>query len=132
MRGIFTPVTNLRRQVFKKVAELAFSGEFDQIDELPYRIIKGEVASYRESVFKERAIVAERIRLACGLNLRSASEHAPISRDFNKALTTERVFELPLVDVIPFACNACDTVHYEVSNNCQGCLAHPCTSVCPV
>ena len=132
MRGIYTPVVKIRRQIFKKVAQIAFSGEFDRVDELPYEIIKGEVASYRESVFKERAIVAERIRLACGLNLHSASEHAPISKDFSKAITTERVFELPLVNVIPFACNSCETTCYEVSDNCQGCLAHPCSSVCPV
>ena len=67
MRGIYTPVVKIRRQIFKKVAQIAYSGEFDKVDELPYEIIKGEVASYRESVFKERAIVAERIRLACGL-----------------------------------------------------------------
>lgn len=134
MRGIYTPVTKIRRQVFKKVAQLAFNynGDYAKVDELPYEIIKGEVASYRESVFKERAIVAERIRLACGLSVRSADEHAPLSRDFEKAISTERVFETPLVNVIPFACNACDETSYLVTNNCRNCLAHPCTSVCPV
>lgn len=132
MRGIYTPVTKIRRQVFKKVAEIAFSGDFNRVDELPYEIIQGEIASYRESVFKERAIVAERIRLACGLNVRTAAEHAPISKDFDKAISTERVFQNPLINVIPFACNACPTTAYEVTNNCRGCLAHPCTSACPV
>lgn len=132
MRGIYTPVTKIRRQVFKKVAELAYSGNYDHVDELPYEIIPGEVASYRESVFKERAIVAERIRLACGLNVRTAAEHAPISKDFKNAISTDRVFETPLVNVIPFACNACPPLAYEVSDNCRGCLAHPCTSACPV
>lgn len=134
MRGIFTPVTKIRRQVFKKVAELAYNydGDYSKVDELPYEIIKGEVASYRESVFKERAIVAERIRLACGLSVRSADEHAPLSRDFKKAISTDRVFETPLVNVIPFACNACDETAYVVTDNCRNCLAHPCTSVCPV
>lgn len=132
MRGIYTPVTKIRRQIFQKVAELAFSGDFSHIDELPYEIIPGEVASYRESVFKERAIVAERIRLACGLSVRNAGEHAPISRDFEKAISTSRVYEPPLINVIPFACNACPEKSYEVTDNCRGCLAHPCTSVCPV
>lgn len=132
MRGIYTPVTKIRRQIFQKVAELGFSGDFSRVDELPYEIIKGEVASYRDSVFKERAIVAERIRLACGLSVRGAGENAPISKDFQKAISTERVFEAPLVNVIPFACNACPETAYEVTNNCRGCLAHPCTSVCPV
>ncbi len=134
MRGIYTPVTNIRRQVFKKVAELAYGYENDysKVDEIPFEIIKGEVASYRESVFKERAIVAERIRLACGLSVRRADEHAPLSRDFAKAIATERVFEAPLVNVIPFACNACDETAYVVTDNCRNCMAHPCTSVCPV
>lgn len=132
MRGIYTPVTKIRRQVFEQVAELGFSGDFSNVDEIPYKIIKGEVASYRDSVFKERAIVAERIRLACGLCVRGAGENAPISKDFKKAVSTSRVFEAPLVNVIPFACNACPETAYEVTNNCRGCLAHPCTSVCPV
>lgn len=134
MRGIYTPVTQIRRQVFKKVAELAFSydSDFSHIDELPYEIIKGEVASYRESVFKERAIVAERIRLASGLSVRAADEHAPLSRDFKQAISTSRVYEAPLINVIPFACNACDETSYLVTNNCRNCLAHPCTSACPV
>lgn len=134
MRGIFTPVTQIRRQVFKKVAQLAYSyeGDYSRVDELPYEIIKGEVASYRESVFKERAIVAERIRLACGLSVRNADEHAPLSRDFSQAISTERVFTEPLVNVIPFACNACDETAYVVTDNCRNCLAHPCTGVCPV
>ncbi len=40
------------------------------VDELPYRIIPGEGAHYRESIFLKRAIVGERIRLAIGLPLR--------------------------------------------------------------
>jgi [FeFe] hydrogenase (group B1/B3) len=132
MRGIYTPVTQIRRQVFEKVAKLAWQGDFERVDELPYEIIKGEVASYRESVFKERAIVAERIRLACGLPLRTAAEHAPVSKDFDQALSLDYAFNTPLIEVIPFACSACPTTAYEVTNNCRGCIAHPCTSVCPV
>lgn len=132
MRGIYTPVTKIRRQIFQKVAELGYSGDFSKVDELPYEIIKGEVASYRDSVFKERAIVAERIRLACGLSVRGADENAPISKDFDKAIDTKRVYEAPLVNVIPFACNACPETTYTVTDNCRNCLAHPCESVCPV
>lgn len=132
MKEVYSSVTKIRRLIFKEVATVAFSGNYDKVDELPFKIIPGEVASYRDSVFKERAIVAERIRLACGLNLRHAHENAPISTDFNKAITTDRVFETPLINVIPFACNSCPENSYEVTSTCRGCLAHPCTDVCPV
>ena len=52
------------------------------IEEIPYRVIPGEVGNFRNDVFLERAIVGERLRLAMGLPCRSAAEHAPISDNF--------------------------------------------------
>ena len=44
MRGIYTPVTKIRRQVFAHIAKLAYSDEdYDKIEEIPYDIIPGEV-----------------------------------------------------------------------------------------
>ena len=62
MRGIYTPVTKIRRQVFSEIARLAFEGwDHDKVEELPYKILTGEVPQYRDSIFKERAIVGERL-----------------------------------------------------------------------
>ena len=72
MRGVHSVVDDIRRDVFEQIARLAYEdGSLDRIDELPYKIVPGEVAKYRDSIFRERAIVAERLRLACGLPLRS-------------------------------------------------------------
>ena len=72
MRGIYTPVTDIRRKVFTEVARMAY--EVDDMNDfrylmhdLPYQIIPGEERSLRSSIFLERAIVSERIRLAMGL-----------------------------------------------------------------
>ena len=52
MRGIYTSVTKLRRQVFTEIARLAYEGgDLSKIEELPYKIVPGEVATYRESIF---------------------------------------------------------------------------------
>ena len=72
MRGVYTNLTEIRRNVFCEVAKIAYEGGEDEakkLDELPYKIIPGDVATYRESVFLERAIVGERIRLTLGLPL---------------------------------------------------------------
>lgn len=40
MRGITTPVTKIRRQVFTEIARLAYEdGDYSRIEELPYTII---------------------------------------------------------------------------------------------
>ena len=69
MTGIYTPVTDIRRKVFTEVARMAYEVDDMQdyaylLKELPYRIIPGEEGNMRSSIFLERAIVSERIRLA--------------------------------------------------------------------
>ena len=93
MRGITTPVTKIRRQVFTEIARLAYEdGDYSRIEEIPYAIIPGESASYRDSVFKERAIVGERLRLAVGLPLRPVDQHAPVSQGINDSAIDQRNF----------------------------------------
>ena len=96
MRGITTPVTKIRRQVFTEIARLAYEdGDYSRIEELPYTIIPGEVANYRDSVFKERAIVGERLRLAVGLPLRPVDQHAPVSQGMNDSAIADMFYEPP-------------------------------------
>ena len=67
MRGIETRIQMIRHQIFREVARMAYEQEkpvAEQIEKLPYKIIPGEVANFRNDVFLERAIVGERLRLA--------------------------------------------------------------------
>ncbi|MDD2993229.1 MAG: 4Fe-4S dicluster domain-containing protein [Pygmaiobacter sp.] len=132
MRGIYSSVTDIRRKVFTEVARLAYEGgDYSRIEELPYKIVPGEKASYRESIFLERAIVGERLRLAMGLPLRPVSEHAPLTKGVEESAIAEKYYDPPLVNIIKFACNSCPEKLIFVTNGCQGCLAHPCKEVCP-
>ena len=132
MRGIVTSVTDIRRKVFTEVARLAYEGgDYSRIEALPYKIVPGEVARYRESIFLERAIVGERLRLAIGLPLRPLDEHAPVSMGIDESAIDEKYYDPPLVNIIKFACNACPEKQFHVSDACQGCLAHSCKEVCP-
>lgn len=55
MRGIYNSVTDIRRKVFTEVARLAYEGgDYAQkITDLPYKIVPGSEAVYRESIFLE-------------------------------------------------------------------------------
>ncbi len=73
MRGLDTPVRKVRRKVFTEIARLGFANRpetlISDIEEIPYKIVQ-EKASYRESIYRERAVVNERVRLAMGMSLR--------------------------------------------------------------
>ena len=123
MRGIYSSVTDIRRKVFTEVARLAYEGgDYSRIDELPYKILPGEVASYRDSIFLERAIIGERLRLAIGLPLRPVDEHAPLSQGIDESAIAEKYYDPPLINIIKFACNACPDKKFHVTYACQGCL----------
>ena len=134
MRGIYTSVNDIRKRVFAEVARLSYEykdGDLSQMEQIPYNVIPGEVSTYRESVFLERAIVEERLRLAMGLSLRKASEHAPVSTGAEECIKPEKYYQPPLINIIQFACHKCPDNEMHVTDACQGCLAHPCKEVCP-
>ena len=88
MRGVETRIQEIRHRIFREVARMAYHTEWPvdkRIEELPYKIIPGEVGNFRNDVFLERAIVGERLRLAMGLPCRNASEHAPVSDNIEAA-----------------------------------------------
>ena len=134
MRGIYTSVNDLRKRVFAEVARLSYEykeGDVSQMEEIPYRVIPGEVSVYRDSVFLERAIVRERMRMAMGLSARTAAEQAPVTQGAEECVKPEKYYQPPLINIIKFACHACPNNVVRVTDACQGCLAHPCREVCP-
>ena len=132
MRGIPSLITDIRKSVFTEVARLAYSGNgYDRVDELPYIIVPGDQPLHRESVFLERAIASERVRSAMGLNLRPIQTRHLMTEGMDQAAVAEQYYEPPLINIIPYACHACPTNRYMVSNYCQNCLASSCQKVCP-
>ena len=131
MRGVHSIIDDARRNVFTEVARLAYTGDYDSVDSIPYRIIPGEIARHRNDVFLERAVVAARVKLALGMDLRPGAPREPLSQRIRDAATDQKYFEEPLVNIITFACNACPEKQVRITDSCQGCVSHPCMNVCP-
>lgn len=104
----------MKYESLKKVAELAFNNELDEdhIEQIPFDIIKGSVPHFRCCVYKERAIIRERVRLATG-----------------KLLSSNRNGEI--ITVLPAACEGCPIGRFTVTTNCQRCMAKKCIAACP-
>lgn len=132
MRGIDTQVRKDRRRIFKEVSILAYESTDlkDDIEALPYKIVNYDESPF-QSVYRERAIIRERIRLAMGLSLRPDNIHMHLTQGLEESNIDEKYYEPPLMQVIPSACNACPENTYVVTDKCMGCVAHPCREVCP-
>ncbi len=104
----------MKYESLRKVAELAFEDKLDyeSMEQIPFEIIPGNVPHYRCCVYKERAIIRERVRLATG-----------------RLLSTNPNNEI--VTVLPAACEGCPIGRFTVTTNCQRCLAKKCVAACP-
>lgn len=134
MRNFDTPVKQIRRKIFTEIAKIGFESTDDSlihdIEAIPYNIVE-ERARYRDSIYRERAVASERVRLAMGLSLRPENRSVHLTEGLEASNIDEKYYEPPLMQVIPSACSACAPNKYEVSNMCKGCVAHPCMLACP-
>ena len=109
MRKFDTKVQDLKYKVLREVAKSAFEKDLHHaLYNIPKKITKGPKASMRCCIYKERAIVEERINLAMG----GHSENSNV------------------IEVLDIACDECPIGGYQVSDACRGCIAHRCENVC--
>ena len=109
MRKFDTKVQYLKYKVLREVAREAWAGRLPQTAiDIPMTIVPGKTPTMRCCVYKERAILTERVKIAMGG--RADSDN--------------------VIQVIDIACDECPVGGYEVTNACRGCLAHRCEDVC--
>ena len=104
MRGLQTTVRMIRRRVFTEVAKLGFKANaetlIDDMEAIPYEIVT-EDQDYRDSRYRARAVVRERLRLAMGLSLRPENKPVHLTQGVEASNISEKYYEPPLMQVIP-------------------------------
>ena len=109
MRKFDTKVQDLKYRVLREVARLAWDDTLlDNIMDIPTKLIPGKESTMRCCVYKERAILGERVKLAIGGDKSNPN----------------------VIEVIEIACDECPVGGFEVTNACRGCLAHRCEDAC--
>ena len=109
MRKFDTKVQHLKYKVLREVARLAWDDKLlDNVLDIPKTLVPGNEPTIRCCVYKERAILAERVKCAMGGNKENPN----------------------VIEVLEIACDECPAAGYEVTSTCRGCLAHRCEDVC--
>ncbi|MEG0875855.1 MAG: 4Fe-4S dicluster domain-containing protein [Oscillospiraceae bacterium] len=109
MRKFDTKVQHLKYKVLREVAIHAWDDSLQSsILDIPKTIVPGKEPTMRCCVYKERAILSERVKMAMGGDKTNPN----------------------VIEVIDIACDECPVGGYEVTAACRGCLAHRCEDVC--
>ena len=109
MRKFDTKVQHLKYKVLREVARQAWNDTLlENVLNIPETIVPGKTPTMRCCVYKERAILTERVKIAMGGDKDNPN----------------------IIEVIDIACDECPSAGYEVTDSCRGCLAHRCEDVC--
>ena len=109
LRKFDTKVQYIKYKVLREVARYAWQDKLaEKVLDIPKIIVPGKTATMRCCIYKERAILEERVKIAMGGNKENPN----------------------VIEVIEIACDECPTGGYEATNACRGCLAHRCEDVC--
>lgn len=109
MRKFDTKVQHLKYKVLREVARQAWNDTLlENVIDIPKNIVPGKTPTMRCCVYKERAILAERVKVAMGGDADNSN----------------------VIQVIDIACDECPAAGYDVTDSCRGCLAHRCEDVC--
>lgn len=105
-----TTVQQLKYEVIKELIKAYDKGLTNDIyHDIPIAIMPGPKASLRCCVYKERAILQERLKMAMGGDKNNPN----------------------VVEVIDIACDECPVDGIFVTPACRGCISHRCAEVCP-
>ena len=107
-------IIGFKHKIMEEVCRLAWEDKLDEQhkEQLCYKIIPGPKPEYRCCVYKEREIVRQRIRLACGM-----------STSYNEDSHN-------VVQVIDPACDECPIASFSVTDNCRFCIGKACLNSC--
>ncbi len=110
MRIFDTNVQELKYKVLVEVAYQTWLGNdsFAVFNEIANEIVKKDEPPMSCCIYKDRAIVAERIRLALGGNKDNSN----------------------VIQVIDIACDECPKAGHTITDLCRGCIAHRCADAC--
>ena len=105
-----TNVQLIKYNVLKEVIKHAYDDTLDDVYlDIPKTICPGPKPQLRCCIYKERAIIQERIKMAMGGDKSNPNP----------------------VQVIDIACDECPVSGMLVTPACRGCLMHACAEVCP-
>lgn len=118
-----THLKKIKHEVLKQIAILAMKDELttDSLSQIHHHIVDKDKPKYRCCVFKERAIVNHRAKLAAGF--------LPVGENNSELIDIKKSSQI--IYVVEAACDNCPIDRYTVTEACRGCVAHKCREVCP-
>ena len=124
-------IKHLKREILIRITEAFLSDNIEEnARKIPYAMRpKGCETDLRCCIYKERAVIRDRIVAGLGHSIEKDDEYTLLS-DYAKEATQRQKPDEEILTVLQGACKGCVPSSVYVTDLCQGCVARPCKTTC--
>ena len=128
--------TQIREQAVIEIVRLMRQGELKAgLPKLIRRILPGPNPTYRDSLYMEREVLMQRIKIYLGLDYKQTKdlELYELAEHLPAILTETSDWQAgnKIIQVVKEGCDACPSSGYYISDLCRNCLEKRCVAACP-
>ena len=133
---IATKTTEIREKAIIEMMRYLRDGHLQQdLPKLVRRIVPGPHPTWRDSIYLEREVLSQRIKIYLGLDYEKTRdiELYEIADKLPEILngTSEWLTEEKIIQVVKEGCDSCPSSGYYITDLCRNCLDKRCIGACP-
>lgn len=128
---LYNNAIQIKRDVLYRTSKAIINNDLQSLNRIPLEAAPRDRENIRCCIHKDRAVLKYRVMAALGFStedetdeLKSLSEYATDRLELGN-------FDNRTLTVIQDACRSCKLGHHYISDVCVGCVARPCTTICP-
>lgn len=128
---IYNNAIQIKRDVLYRTAKAIINKDLKSLDRIPIEAAPRDRENIRCCIHKDRAVLKYRVMAALGISIEDETDEAKTLSEYAAESISCKTPDHRALTVIQDACRSCKLGHHYISDVCVGCVARPCTTVCP-
>lgn len=125
---LYNNATQIKRDILYRVTKALLNSDYKELDYIPYKAAPRGKENIRCCIHKDRAILKYRVMAALGYGIEEEVDETKRLSEYAED-AGDKID--PYLTIIKDACSSCSIGGYYISDVCVGCVARPCSKICP-
>ncbi len=128
---LYNNAIQIKRDILYRTTKALINRDFDSLNRIPLEAAPRNRENMRCCIHKDRAVLKYRVMVALGYSIEDEIDELKPLSSYAEVPFFKEIEDRRILSVIHDACSSCQLGHHYISDVCVGCVARPCTSVCP-
>jgi len=128
---IYNNAIQIKRDILYRTSLALLNSDLDRLNRIPVEAAPRNLENIRCCIHKDRAVIKYRVMAALGYSIEDEIDEIEQLSSYASRIDVSNKADKRILTVIKDACRSCKLGHHYISDVCVGCVARPCTTICP-